>query len=36
MTYFDWTCVGWVCVITANMYRLVKEEMSFESQVNKK
>lgn len=31
MTYFDWTCVGWIIVITANMYRLVKEELSFES-----
>ena len=31
MTYFDWTCVAWICVITANMYRLVKEEISFES-----
>ncbi|KAL5253524.1 hypothetical protein ACHWQZ_G013353 [Mnemiopsis leidyi] len=31
MTYFDWTCVGWVSVISANMYRLVKEEMSYES-----
>lgn len=31
MTYFDWTCVLWVCVITANMFRWVKEDISFES-----
>eukprot|EP00116_Pleurobrachia_bachei_P006509 sb/3466771/ len=31
MTYFDWTCVAWVSVITANGYRLIKEEMSYES-----
>ena len=31
MTYFDWTCVAWVSVITANGYRLIKEEISYES-----
>lgn len=32
MTYFDWVCVGWISVITANIYRLVKHEKSYESQ----
>jgi hypothetical protein len=31
MTYFDWTCVAWICVITANMYSHVKEQFNLQA-----